>query len=905
MKKLKSSMFACFAAMTMMALAGCGHEHTFAETWAHDGAEHWHAATCEHTEEKMDVAQHDRKGTPSKEDVAPTCEAEGIDYLACSVCGYEWEEKIPVDTCYHSYEANWSTNGASHWHAAACGHKEMTKDMAAHDANGKPTHADVPATHLKAGTHYMACSVCAYEWSEEIPLSTEHTYATAWSTNATDHWHASTCGHPDMKGSLGGHDRLGTPTQADVEATCNAKGRRYFACSVCKYEWFEDTPIDPSAHDYQNSWTTNEESHWHKAKCAHSGVVSGFGNHDDLGTPIHDDIESTTTVKGKEYHACSVCGYEWYVELPLTAKDATTITVNTTSKPYDAQPATFPITKTEGSANATVTWYEGASLTALSSAPKNAGSYRVHVSIPENDTHLGVEKDYLYTISKCNLDPVAGFSFETKYDGTNIAQLGASYFSGIPSGSNFGYVVVHFNGSDYGSTFDHAEIRTLSSGDNFTFSAAAETKLRALTINETRELELGLDFWGEENPALSGIVDDSIIESGYLLSADQGKVGYNVSFDDDGEAQITLTGEKAGNYSVASTSWVRHDHNEKLIVDREPQSHFIEGAGHKVCSICGITTEESVSLGLFSLKIEDRFNLADGVTVTGAVNGAKLVVGDEVSVFHNGSYYDYTIREIKIFSQLKEEALPGDSVGIRFDGTPDFANFLRGDMIFKKSERPVLTDMMYATWTTLRATSITQPLSGATLDGLFGSPSFAIQTPEDLEDGTLLPNQPVENVLVKIADYAIPYIPGYTYTLRLSGVEAASILFTSDATVVNNDMDLLPPAAEGYTWLFGYQTRLTKDLMRNFAFKMTAGAYSHLAIVVWNSDGAVDKNIITVKDSHSAVQTDVANTGDSDLVFLATYGEMYRVAIAPDHDYGDVMIGVAAVNYVATPEEIA
>ena len=34
------------------------HTHTFSDTWTYDETNHWHAATCEHTEEKSDVAPH-------------------------------------------------------------------------------------------------------------------------------------------------------------------------------------------------------------------------------------------------------------------------------------------------------------------------------------------------------------------------------------------------------------------------------------------------------------------------------------------------------------------------------------------------------------------------------------------------------------------------------------------------------------------------------------------------------------------------------------------------------------------------------------------------------------------------------------------------------------------------------
>ncbi|MBE6618863.1 MAG: hypothetical protein E7626_03640 [Ruminococcaceae bacterium] len=56
----------------LSALAGCnGHTHTFASEWSSDAENHWHAASCEHTSEKSDLAAH-------------TGTEDGI----CDVCGH-------------------------------------------------------------------------------------------------------------------------------------------------------------------------------------------------------------------------------------------------------------------------------------------------------------------------------------------------------------------------------------------------------------------------------------------------------------------------------------------------------------------------------------------------------------------------------------------------------------------------------------------------------------------------------------------------------------------------------------------------------------------------------------------------------------------------------------------------
>lgn len=48
----------CLIVPCMFMLSACGHEHTFAETWSMNDTHHWHASTCEHSDEKKDYAEH-------------------------------------------------------------------------------------------------------------------------------------------------------------------------------------------------------------------------------------------------------------------------------------------------------------------------------------------------------------------------------------------------------------------------------------------------------------------------------------------------------------------------------------------------------------------------------------------------------------------------------------------------------------------------------------------------------------------------------------------------------------------------------------------------------------------------------------------------------------------------------
>ena len=62
---MKTKFFKTLALSLVLAfsviLTACGHEHTYAEAWSSNETHHWHAANCEHTEEKADYAEHSYK----------------------------------------------------------------------------------------------------------------------------------------------------------------------------------------------------------------------------------------------------------------------------------------------------------------------------------------------------------------------------------------------------------------------------------------------------------------------------------------------------------------------------------------------------------------------------------------------------------------------------------------------------------------------------------------------------------------------------------------------------------------------------------------------------------------------------------------------------------------------------
>ena len=137
-------------------IAKLEHTHTFAETWTSDEANHWHVATCEHTEEVSGKAAHtfgEWKVTKNA-----TCTEKGSRECTCTVCKYEETEEIAATG--HSYSLEWSKDLTNHWHAATCEHTEEVSGKAAH------TFGEWNVTKLSTfdtnGEKERTCTVCSY-----------------------------------------------------------------------------------------------------------------------------------------------------------------------------------------------------------------------------------------------------------------------------------------------------------------------------------------------------------------------------------------------------------------------------------------------------------------------------------------------------------------------------------------------------------------------------------------------------------------------------------------------------------------------------------------------------------------------------------------------------------------------
>ena len=163
--KNKSKLLAVISAMVMsFVLAGCqvesdSHEHSFSKEWTSDATNHWHAATCEHTEEVRDKAEH--TFGEWKTTLKPTEEADGKKERTCTVCSYKEEQSIAKLEHTHTFAETWTSDEANHWHVATCEHTEEVSEKAAHTFGDYVSNND--ATTESDGTKTRKCSVCGYQ----------------------------------------------------------------------------------------------------------------------------------------------------------------------------------------------------------------------------------------------------------------------------------------------------------------------------------------------------------------------------------------------------------------------------------------------------------------------------------------------------------------------------------------------------------------------------------------------------------------------------------------------------------------------------------------------------------------------------------------------------------------------
>ena len=140
--------------------------------------------------------------------------------------------------------------------------------------------------------------------------SHSHSYADAWSHDATHHWHASTCGHEVVSDKA---EHTWNDGEVTTAATCGAVGEKTFTCTVCgatKTEEIpatgEHTPVEVPA----QAATCTEAGHTAGTKCSVCDtIISGMEEIPATGHTwgAYVITHAVSGRDGTKTRACSVC----------------------------------------------------------------------------------------------------------------------------------------------------------------------------------------------------------------------------------------------------------------------------------------------------------------------------------------------------------------------------------------------------------------------------------------------------------------------------------------------------------------------------------------------------------------------------------------------------------------------
>ena len=231
--------------------------HTYSDQWSSNELQHWHAATCEHTGEKIDVADH--VWNPGQITTQPTATTKGVMTYTCSICGATKTEDVEPSQHEHTFASTWAGNTTYHWHPATCEHTNVVSGLGEHTWNeGVVTSV---ASHNTAGQKLYTCTVCGIQKTETVPQT--HTY----------------------------NQQIASSAYLASNATCTSPATYYYSCT-CGAKDTTRTFTSGSAlgHTASNTWGKDANYHWYV--CSRCGARGELTAH-------------TFNTSG----SCTVCGY--------------------------------------------------------------------------------------------------------------------------------------------------------------------------------------------------------------------------------------------------------------------------------------------------------------------------------------------------------------------------------------------------------------------------------------------------------------------------------------------------------------------------------------------------------------------------------------------------------------------
>lgn len=468
----------------------------------------------------------------------------------------------------------------------------------------------------------------------------EHTFEKEWSYNETEHYHKATCEHSDERDAVSKHTfDNGTITKEPTETT---KGVKTYKCTVCNFTKIEEIKELEHVHTFEEKWTQDETSHYHKATCEHTSEKKDFGDHQGEWTEkVKADYEHNQVLE----RICTVCGYHQEKEIEdtkLVQKDRVIKYVENFKPVYDGTDITVDkiwhletvdgekIENVEGTVN--VTYYEGT--TVLLAPPVNAGKYSVEISISETKEWKATEVKFEFEIAKRE---ISGLKISKIYDGNGDFQvyLTTTNCTNLVENDKDLLVIFSTNESDVDSEFtinDFDFISDSTTHNNYVIDISdivIEILPCELLCNEIIKTYITTDTiytFTEDDGLLEG--DECTLS----LNPDS-KFGLGNVF---GDESNFITSNKNYKFTNCDKMVVVYDYSDNDFV----------------------------------LEIQDLFNIISGgetkLIITGLITLGKIKVGDKIKF--NGIDKEATVAGIEKYRKQFEEANVNETPGILVTG---------------------------------------------------------------------------------------------------------------------------------------------------------------------------------------------------------------------------------------------
>ena len=229
----------------------------------------------------------------------------------------EWEE---------SKSANCEEGGKEKHICSVC-KAEEERDTAplGHDWNAEYT-IDVKPTCTQPGSKSIHCSRCdatkdvteieplGHDWEDDFTIDVKPTCTQPGSKSI----HCSRCDATKDVTEIEPTGHSFGEWTVSKDSTCVAGGQKTRKCEICGYTEYEDTDIDPDAHEWEEDYTIDKEP-----TCTAAGSKSIHcsrcdATKDSTVIPVTDHTygeweivtPSTCTENGVKKHACIHCGFE-------------------------------------------------------------------------------------------------------------------------------------------------------------------------------------------------------------------------------------------------------------------------------------------------------------------------------------------------------------------------------------------------------------------------------------------------------------------------------------------------------------------------------------------------------------------------------------------------------------------